>query len=238
MAKIHGGQAIARALKAEGVDTVFALTGGHVLPTIDGCVAEGIRVIDVRHEQAAAHAADAYARLTGRLGVVVATAGPGVTDTITGVANAWFANSPVLLIGGRHLTTENLKGGLQEMDHPRMFQSITKWAETAYDTSRLPEYIATAARYAFSGRGGPVFLDIPWDVQAGMVEESAIAWPSGYRADRPAGLDDETLRDVVRLLDGAERPVVFAGTGYRWSRYGDPSDALGALVKICKLPSS
>ncbi|MFV9673076.1 MAG: thiamine pyrophosphate-binding protein [Acidimicrobiia bacterium] len=236
MAKIHGGQAIARALKAEGVDTVFALTGGHVLPTIDGCVAEGIRVIDVRHEQAAAHAADAYARLTGRLGVVVATAGPGVTDTITGVANAWFANSPVLLIGGRHLTTENLKGGLQEMDHPRMFQSITKWADTAYDASRLPEYIATAARYAFSGRGGPVFLDIPWDVQADMVEENAIAWPSGYRADRPAGLDDETLRDVVRLLDGAERPVIFAGTGYRWSRYRDPSDALGALVENLQAP--
>ncbi len=236
MAKIHGGQAIARALKAEGVDTVFALTGGHVLPTIDGCVAEGIRVIDVRHEQAAAHAADAYARLTGRLGVVVATAGPGVTDTITGVANAWFANSPVLLIGGRHLTTENLKGGLQEMDHPRMFQSITKWADTAYDASRLPEYIATAARYAFSGRGGPVFLDIPWDVQAGMVEENAIAWPSGYRADRPAGLDDETLRDVVRLLDGAERPVIFAGTGYRWSRYREPSDALGALVENLQAP--
>ncbi|MEA3502434.1 MAG: thiamine pyrophosphate-binding protein, partial [Actinomycetota bacterium] len=88
MAKIHGGRAIARALKAEGVDTVFMLTGGHVLPTIDGCVAEGIRVVDVRHEQAAAHAADAYARLTGRLGVVIATAGPGVTDTITGIANA------------------------------------------------------------------------------------------------------------------------------------------------------
>ncbi|HSJ70021.1 MAG TPA: thiamine pyrophosphate-binding protein, partial [Acidimicrobiia bacterium] len=116
MAKIHGGQVIARALKAEGVDTVFTLTGGHILPVIDGCVSEGIRVIDVRHEQAAAHAADAYARLTGRLGVAIVTAGPGVTDALTGVANAFFANTPMLLIGGRHLTKENLKGGLQEMD--------------------------------------------------------------------------------------------------------------------------
>lgn len=236
MAKIHGGRTIARALRVEGVDTVFVLTGGHILPMIDGCVAEGIRVVDVRHEQAAAHAADAYARLTGRLGVVLATAGPGVTDTITGIANAWFANSPVLLIGGRHLTSEDLRGGLQEMDHPRMFRSITKWAGTAFDTSRLPEYVATAARHAFSGRGGPVFLDIPWDIQAGMVEEEAIGWPSGYRADRPAGLDEETLAIVVDRLSRAERPVVFAGTGYRWSRLGSATDALAGLVDGLQAP--
>ncbi|MEN8235231.1 MAG: thiamine pyrophosphate-binding protein [Actinomycetota bacterium] len=236
MAKIHGGQAIARALRAEGVDTVFMLTGGHVLPVIDGCVSEGIRVVDVRHEQAAAHAADAYARLTGRLGVVVATAGPGITDTVTGIANAWFANSPILLIGGRHLTTEDLRGGLQEMDHPRLFHSITKWADTAYDTSRLPEYVATAARHAFSGRGGPVFLDIPWDVQSGMVEENAILWPSGYRASQPASLDDEALANALDLLARAERPVVFAGTGYRWSRHADPVGALGGLVDTLEAP--
>lgn len=236
MAKIHGGQAIARALRAEGVDTVFMLTGGHVLPVIDGCVKEGIRVVDVRHEQAAAHAADAYARLTGRLGVVVATAGPGVTDTITGVANAWFANSPVLLVGGRHLTTESLRGGLQEMDHPRLFHSITKWADTAFGTARLPEYIATAARHAFAGRGGPVFLDVPWDVQSGMIEEDAVLWPTGYRAAAPAGIDDETLSESIALIRGAERPVVFAGTGYRWSRYDDASAALAGLVDALKAP--
>ncbi|MEA3503426.1 MAG: thiamine pyrophosphate-dependent enzyme, partial [Actinomycetota bacterium] len=142
----------------------------------------------------------------------------------------------VLLIGGRHLTTEDLRGGLQEMDHPRLFRSITKWAGTAFDTSRLPEYVATAARHAFSDRGGPVFLDIPWDVQAGMVEEDAIGWPSGYRADRPAGLDDGTRREVVDILNGSERPVIFAGTGYRWSRYGDPIGALAGLVDSLQSP--
>jgi acetolactate synthase-1/2/3 large subunit len=236
MAKIHGGRAVARALRAEGVDTVFMLTGGHVLPVIDGCVEEGIRVVDVRHEQAAAHAADAYARLTGRLGVVVATAGPGVTDTVTGIANAWFANSPVLLIGGRHLTTEHLRGGLQEMNHPRLFHSITKWADTAYETARLPEYVATAARHAFSGRGGPAFLDIPWDVQSGIVEENAILWPSGYRAAQAACLDDETLATALALIAVAERPVVFAGTGYRWSRHADPAGAIAALVDTLQAP--
>lgn len=236
MAKIHGGQVIARALKAEGVDTVFMLTGGHVLPVIDGCVAEGIRVVDVRHEQAAAHAADAYARLTGKLGVAIVTAGPGVTDALTGVANAFFAHTPMLLIGGRHLTKENLKGGLQEMDHPKLFQSITTWADTAYDAGRFPEYIAMAARHAFAGRGGPVFLDIPWDVSADMVEETAITWPEQYRANRPAGVTDDTLEEVISLLDTAEHPVVFGGTGLRWTHQPDFVAALDAFARTLRAP--
>ena len=236
MAKIQAGQAVARALKAEGVDTVFMLTGGHVLAIIDGCVQEGIQVVDVRHEQAAAHAAVAYARLTGRLGVAIVTAGPGVTDALTGVANAWFAHSPVLLIGGRHLTNEDLRGGLQEMDHPRLFHSITRWAATAYDAGRLPEYVATAARHAFAGRGGPVFLDIPWDVQTEMVEETAIRWPSGYRANRPAGADPATIDEIAEALGAAAHPVVFAGTGYRWSRHDAPSDALAAFADALGAP--
>jgi acetolactate synthase-1/2/3 large subunit len=236
MAKIDGGRVIARALKAEGVDTVFMLTGGHVLPIIDGCVLEEIRVVDVRHEQAAAHAADAYARLTGRLGVAVVTAGPGVTDALTGVANAWFANSPILVLGGRHLTNEDLRGGLQEMDHPRLFSSITKWAETARDTGRLPEYIATASRHAFSGRGGPVFLDIPWDVQADSVEESAIIWPEGYRANTPAGADEATLSRIAALLASAEHPVVFGGTGLRWTQQPGFLDALDEFTMTLQAP--
>ena len=138
---------------------------------MDGCVAEGIKVVDVRHEQAATHAADAYARLTGRLGVALVTAGPGVTDAVTGVANAFYANSPMILIGGRHPTTEDLRGGLQEMDHPKLFHSITRWSETAWDAGRYPEYIATASRYAFSNRGGPVFMDTESFEQYGLNRE-------------------------------------------------------------------
>ena len=237
MAKIHGGQVIARALKAEGVDTVFMLTGGHVLPIIDGCVAEGLTVVDVRHEQAAAHAADAYARLTGKLGVAIVTAGPGVTDALTGVANAYFANSPMLLIGGRHLTKENLKGGLQEMDHPKLFDSITRWSETAYDAGRFPEYIAMAARHAFSNRGGPVFLDIPWDVSADSVEENGIMWPERYRANRPAGADDATLDEIIGLLTGAEHPVVFGGTGLRWTQQAGFPSVLDEFTTAYKAPT-
>jgi acetolactate synthase-1/2/3 large subunit len=227
---------MARALKAEGVDTVFTLTGGHIMAIMDGCVSEGMHVIDVRHEQAASHAADAYARLTGNLGVALVTAGPGVTDALTGVANAYFANTPMLLIGGRHLMREDLKGGLQELDHPKLFESITRWSATAWQTNRLAEYIATAARYAFANRGGPVFLDAPWDVTADLVEENAIVWPKSARANRPAGVPDETLEPIIELLVGASQPVVFGGTGLRWTRQPDFLDALDSFVRSYMAP--
>lgn len=230
MSKIQAGHAMARALKAEGVDAVFMLTGGHILPIIDGCVQEGIQVIDVRHEQAAAHAADAYARLTGRLGVALVTAGPGVTDALTEVANALYANSPVLLISGRHLTGEEHRGGLQEVDHPRLLEPVTRWQTTANDPIRLPEVVSIAARHAFAGRGGPVFMDVPWDVQAEMVEEKAVLWPERYRANRPAGVSPETLREVGSMLAAAERPVVFGGTGLRWSRLPGYTEAFDEFV--------
>ena len=214
MAKIHGGQIIARALKYEGVDTMFTLTGGHIVGILDGCVQEGIRVVDVRHEQAAIHAAEAYARLTGRLGVAAVTAGPGVTDAVTGVANAWFSGAPVLLLGGRHFIRQELKGGLQEMDHPQLFRSITTWATTAWETNRLADYIATASRHAFTGRGAPVFLDVPMDVQFDMVEESTIAWPENHRPSKPGASSDDVLA-VAELLARSERPVVFAGGGLK-----------------------
>lgn len=213
MAKIHGGSIIARALKAEGVDTVFTLTGGHIVPILDGCVQEGIGIVDVRHEQAAAHAAEAYGRLTGKLGVAAVTAGPGVTDTVTAVANAYYANTPMLVLGGRHMVRQELMGGLQEMDHVSIFRSITKWSETAWQLDRLADYVATAARHAFSGRGGPVFLDVPMDVQFDMVEEDAVAFPSDYRIRRSAGVDAAALDEIGARLAAAERPMIFAGAG-------------------------
>jgi acetolactate synthase-1/2/3 large subunit len=236
MAKIDGGRVIAKALKAEGVDTVFTLTGGHIVPIMGGCVAEGMNVIDVRHEQAAAHAADAYARLTGKLGVAVVTAGPGVTDALTGVANAYYANSPMLLLGGRHPLKEDLKGALQEMDHPKLFDSITKWSVTAMDAGRYPDYIAAAARHAFANRGGPVFMDTPWDIVGGMVEENAIVWPKSYRPNRPAGLPDDTLDEIIDLLANAQNPVVFAGTGMRWTKQPDFAAAFDTFTRTLRAP--
>ncbi|MEX1286763.1 MAG: thiamine pyrophosphate-binding protein, partial [Acidimicrobiia bacterium] len=234
MAKIHGGQILARALRHEGVDTVFALTGGHIMGFLDGCVLEGIRIVDVRHEQTAAHAAEAYTRLTGRLGVAAVTAGPGVTDAITGVATADASGTPMLLLGGRHLVRQELMGGLQEMDHPQLFRSITKWAGTGWQTERLAETVATAVRHAHTGRGGPVFLDVPMDLQLDQVEEDSVLFPADSRPNRPTGASPGVVAEIVDVLAAAERPMVFAGGGYR-ERTGEGwldalATALGAPV--------
>ncbi len=153
----HGGALAARALKDAGVDCVFTLSGGHVMGIYDGCLDEGIRVVDVRHEQAAVHAADAWARLhPGRVGVAILTAGPGVTDGVTGVANAWRANSPILVIGGQGPFDNLRRGSLQEMDHVSVMRPITKLADTCYQSGRIAEYVELAIRTALSGIPGPV----------------------------------------------------------------------------------
>ncbi|MGD2102558.1 MAG: thiamine pyrophosphate-binding protein [Acidimicrobiia bacterium] len=233
MAKIHGGQIIARALKAEGVDTLFTLTGGHIVPILDGCLQEGFRIVDVRHEQTAAHAAEAYTRLTGKLGVAAVTAGPGVTDTITGVATAYYGSTPMLVLGGRHLIRQELKGGLQEMDHTRLFHSITNWTATAWQVDRLADYVATASRHAFEGRGGPVFLDVPMDVQFDMVEETAVRFPEAYRHLAGSGADDAALSEIVSTLASAERVMIFAGAG---SRSGE-ANRLAELAEALQAPT-
>jgi acetolactate synthase-1/2/3 large subunit len=233
MAKIHGGQIIARALRNEGVDTLFTLTGGHIVPILDGCLQEGMKIVDVRHEQAAAHAAEAYTRLTGRLGVAAVTAGPGVTDTITAVATAYYGSTPMLVIGGRHLIRQELKGGLQEMDHTRLFHSITRWAATAWQVDRLADYVATAARHAFAGRGGPVFLDVPMDVQFDMVEESAVRFPNAYRQSAGFGVDQATLAEIISTIKGADRVMVFAGAG---ARAGE-ENRLAELAEVLQAPT-
>src|SRR5438045_8683864 len=154
---MHGGHLVARALKAEGVSNIFTLSGGHIAPIYDGCVREGIRVVDFRHEQAAAHAADGWARVTLQPGVAAVTAGPGVTDAVTGIANAMYANSPMLVLSGKNPIVEFGMGSLQEMDQLTLVRPITKWAGTCFDVRRLQDFLATAIRHATSGRQGPVF---------------------------------------------------------------------------------
>lgn len=233
MGKITAARALVRVLRAEGVDTLFTLTGGHILPLLDAAVVEGMRVVDVRHEQAAAHAADASARLTGRLGVAAVTAGPGATDAVTGIAAAWNAASPVLLLVGRHPTHEELRGGLQEMDHRPLFEGISAWRYTAFQGDRLADVAVTAARHAHAGRGGPVVVDIPWDVQAAEVPDAPPPEPGRFRAGRGAAADPATVAEVAGLLAEAERPVIFAGTGLRWAQTEPP---LAALAEAGRIP--
>ena len=148
MAMLTGGQLVAKMLKKENVKHVFTLSGLHIAPIYVGCVEEGIQIIDTRHEQAAAHAADAYARLTRGIGVAIVTAGPGVTDALTGVANAFFANSPMILIGGAAHIANQTRGSLQEMPQLELFKTITKWSDRVPRPDLIPSYFAKAFRTA------------------------------------------------------------------------------------------
>ena len=161
MADILGGYLVAKALKRQGVECIFMLCGGHITPIYMGCAEEGIRLIDVRHEQSAGYAADAWARVTKKPGVAMVTAGPGVTNAVTAIANAHRAEVPMVVIGGRSPVREFEKGSLQEMDHTEILGPITKWARCIPSVDRIPDYVEIAFRKAASGRPGPVFLEIP-----------------------------------------------------------------------------
>src|SRR5436190_14156445 len=136
---IHGGWLVAKILKREGVEVVFTLSGGHVAAIYDGCLRRGIRVVDTRHEQVAVHAAEGWAKVTRSPGVALLTAGPGVTDGITGIANAHLAGSPVLIVGGAAPISHWDQGALQELPMVDVLRPITKWARTVVQTSRLAE---------------------------------------------------------------------------------------------------
>ncbi|MBI1886511.1 MAG: hypothetical protein HYS09_09420 [Chloroflexi bacterium] len=216
MALVDGGDLVVRAIKQEGVDAIFTLCGGHVQAIYDACLDENVRVIDVRHEQAAGHAAEGWSRATRRCGVAVVTAGPGVTDCVTAIANAYQNRSPMLVIGGRSPINRFEMGALQEMDHVEFLRPITKWARCVYDTKRIPEYIAAAFRHALSGRYGPVFLEIPSDTLFTKVEEAEVYFPQRYRPEGHVYPDPNVVKEAARLIAGAERPLVMAGSQVYW----------------------
>ncbi|HSN16511.1 MAG TPA: thiamine pyrophosphate-binding protein, partial [Anaeromyxobacteraceae bacterium] len=226
MDTLPGGRLVARMLKKEGVSTIFTLSGLHVAPIYAGCVDEGIRIVDTRHEQAAAHAADGWARLGRGVGVAVVTAGPGVTDAVTGVANAWAAASPLVLVGGAAPSFNQGRGSLQEMPQVPLFQSITKWADRVPSPEAVPSFLAKAFRVARTGRPGPVFLEIPWDVLSNGADAALAEGVSHYRTDARSPGDPEKIDAALALLARAERPVVMAGSSI-WR-----DDAVEALERF------
>ena len=216
MSTSTGAQLLVRMLKAEGVRHIFTLSGLHIAPIYAACVEEGIQLVDTRHEQAAAHAADATARLTRGIGVCCVTAGPGVTDALTGIANAYAASSPVLLLGGAAPSFNAGKGSLQEMEQVDLFTRITKWSDRIPAPDRVPTYLAKAFRTMLTGRPGPVFLEVPWDVLGNGVEDADCPLPVWYRTRARQPGDPAFVERAVRLLERAERPAVIAGSSIWW----------------------
>ncbi|HLK86817.1 MAG TPA: thiamine pyrophosphate-binding protein [Candidatus Binataceae bacterium] len=217
MAIVRGEQLIARCLSSEKTDTIFFMMGGPTSGTAGACLALGMKGIYVRHEQAAAMMAHAYARVTGRPGVCITPSGPGTANALTGLANAWADATPIIAIGGSAPMRATTLDAFQEMDQVAIMKPVVKAAYRVDIASRIPEYISIAFREALDGKRGPVYLDLPGDILNHKVDDEKVMFPTKYRVEsRPAG-DPAQVERAIALLAGAERPLVITGSGVLWS---------------------
>ncbi|HWE12756.1 MAG TPA: acetolactate synthase [Solirubrobacteraceae bacterium] len=229
--QLHGGRLVARALRAYGVRKLFTLSGGHLFSIYDGCRAEGIDIVDVRHEQAAAFAAEGWAKVTRTPGVCALTAGPGVTNGMSAMASASQNHSPMLVLGGRAPAFRWGQGSLQEIDHVPFVSPLVKYAATANATAEIPGLIDEAMRAAVLPHSGPAFVDFPLDQVFGEAEPAAAAeLPEPWAGP---GADARQIERAAELLRAAERPVIMAGTGLYWGR---GEQQLWALAEECRVP--
>ena len=218
MGELSGGHLVARYLKeVEKVSTVFALSGGHIQQILDGFTEYRIRAVDVRHEQAAAMMAHAWSIYRGEPGVCLVTAGPGFTNSLTGVVNAHLDNAPLVVLCGRSPLRDDMKGALQEMNQVDMVKPVVKWYGTCFDTHRIPEYLAMAFRHAEEGRPGPVFLELPPDVLNARVPEGSAPNPARSRGKFSVHPSDDTLREAADLINSAKKPLFIGGSGVGFS---------------------
>ena len=226
-----GGRLAAETLRRRGVDTLFTLSGGHLFPLYDGCVKTGIRLVDTRHEQTAAFAAEGWAKVTRSPGAAALTAGPGVTNGVSAMTSASLNGTPMLVLGGRAPQARWGAGSLQELDHVPIVSSITKTARTASAPEQIPELVDAALRAACTPHRGPAFVDIPLDAWGA----ASATLPDPPRPDELAGAapDGDALAAVAKLVDEADRPVLMVGADVFWAR---GEDALRAFAEAARLP--
>ena len=233
--KTTGSALLARALKNQGVDTMFFIMGAPTHEAGNAIIASDIRLIDVRHEQAGAMMAHAYARLRARPGVCMGASGPGTINLTTGLANALVDCAPIVALGGAAPVQQYGMGAFQEIDQVAIMKPVTKWAERVYDAKRIPQYVATAFGEAMAGKPGPVYLDLPGNVLAQEVEEDDVRWPKLPGDDliaRPAA-SPEAIAKIIDLLKTAKRPLVLSGSGILYSQ---AAAELRAFVEATGIP--
>jgi acetolactate synthase-1/2/3 large subunit len=228
----HGGRLIARRLRAHGVSKLFTLSGGHLFSIYDGCREEGIELIDFRHEQSAAFAAEGWAKVTRSVGVCALTAGPGVTNGMSAIASASQNNSPLVVLGGRAPQLRWGQGSLQEIDHVPFVRPLVKMAATAYSTAEIPGLMDEAIRIAIAPRSGPTFLDFPLDQVFMEAADASSDEPPVLEPWKQAGAASGDVERAIALLQAAERPVIMAGTGLYWGRGEERLRALSEELRI------
>ena len=233
MAKVIGSYLISRTLKEEGVDTLFYLMGGPNFDIVMAAEDLGIRCIDFRHEQAAAFAAHAYARVTGKPGVCTAASGPGTLNLLTGVYTAAIDCAPMVILGGAGPVHEIGREAFQEVDQVGVMEPMMKWVHQTTQAARYPEVVSMAFRKATSGRPGPVYIDCGADVLYEEIEEEDAVRP--YRAERrsrPAA-EAGVVKETIDMLAAAERPMIFAGGG---AFFSGAADELTKFVDLTSTP--
>ena len=222
MSESTGGRAVVELLKAEQVRYVFGIVGATFLDVLDALYDDrAVEYINVRHEQAAAFMADGLARVTGLPGVCLVTSGPGATNLLTGVAAAYVAHSPVVVLVGGIAADHYHKDAFQEFDLVSMFRPVTKLALQITKAERIAELLHDALRAAMSGRRGPVFVEIPRDVLNDQLVQAVTAGAGSYRAMHPQPPHPDAIREVARLVRQAERPLLLVGGGVNWAGAGD-----------------
>lgn len=232
---INGSTVLAQALKRHEVDTLFFLMGGPMLAAESACIAEGIRSVDVRHEQAAAMMAHGYARVKNRPGVCITASGPGTLNLGTGLATSLMDCTPVVALGGASSMAEFGTGAFQEFDQLAAMRPVVKWADRVLEARRIPELIDKAFTIATSGKPGPVYLDFPGDLLYKTFDEGSTVWPRYDRqqATGRAGGDPRMIEETLCLLEKAKRPIVISGSGVLWSA---ASEALTEFVNRTGVP--
>ena len=227
------GELIALALKRAGTTNLFTLNGGHIWPILTGATEHGIRIVDVRHEQSAAFAAEGWAKVTRECGVAAVTAGPGVTNAVTALAQAQSGDSPMLVLGGRAPVARWGMGSLQEMDHVAVARTLTKQASTLASPEDAFACVLQLMRTALSRRTGPVFMDVPIDVFFGAADLPEAT--EHLIPDPGPPPDPDAVRRVAGLVRDAQRPAVIAGGAVWWSH---AEDELRRFVEAAHLPTS
>ncbi len=230
-----GSDIVAKALKHEGVSDFFYIMGGPMLAVEKACLNLGLRGIDVRHEQAAAFAGFAYARLRNQIGVCMAASGPATTNLVTGVAHAWADCTPILALGGAAPVSTWHRGAFQDTDQLSIFKPITKWADRVHNARRIPELVNLAIAQAMTGRTGPVYLDLPGDILYQEVDESKIEYPEPFdyaKRARPA-MNANDVKAIIELMSKAKQPVLVTGSGVQWS---EADKEMLAFVEAAGIP--
>jgi len=220
MAEITGSEIIARCLQKEGVKDLFYIMGGPMLLAEATCIKEGIRMIDVRHEQAAAFACQAYSRLKQVPSVCMAASGPGVTNLITGMANALIDCCPVVALGGSSPLSQFGRQVFQEIDQVELMRGCCKYVDRLINLKRIPQQINFALQKAISGKPGPVYLDCPGDMLYQKIDENLVDWSFAGRPildSRPMG-DPRQVDALIGALAEAKKPLIVSGSGVIWSR--------------------